>query len=1104
MKMALPFDYPAQPPAWLDQWPAAADLTAQVPPGIRITASSIMKTDPPARLEWTEDRLSAFFGRHHAVWRHDPGNGWKSHCTCGYPKGCCPHAFLLAQLFRQVLATEGWRRPEPAPAPAPPPAMAEPMLPGLEEAPAEPAARQAPAAPALAEIAAPGDELFLAPTPAGPKLRDGSVKLEVEADLHTSPDAVLIRFYRTLGGRELLSIQSVRTLTSSAHDPRRPRNVKQYRGRDVQFLSWLHDTLKGPEHIPNRSQILKIDRPTFKAWLHRWADAHDRFIDRATQQFVSAGKGSGIGRATLKFRLTDLPDKMVELEAVVVTPAGKELRFRDILQQLAAGGDAFTEAGKLLELDYPVPREHLLEFFSRKTLRLTRAQALHYLPTLVHGRLDLLVQSKHVRQGRQKAPIAIEAKPDGASIVLTAKVGKVPLTDDGTGIFTVRHDGGRWLITSYTAPDLETVRELLDDLPATLQPDGSRVITGAEENVQKFVEFWHKLPTSVRSRYLPELHPLLGPATAELQPEFRLSDRTQFIDLQLAWRAGSLRLSDREVQNAIARGANVFRLSSGGWFRIDPDAVRELRGRFADFNLDAAGCGRATLPHARRALQAIATTTATAAPDCTDILHRLRDEPEPTPPTLPEHLAPVLRDYQKLGFQFLAERAAWKLGAILADDMGLGKTLQALAVLEAFFRNPPAAGEPRGALVVCPASVVAVWLEQAARFCPSLRCQAYRGTPERRAAILGENGWDVLVTNYSLLRNDIERLADHEFAFVILDEAQQIKNPEAQVTQAVFRLRTPRPLAITGTPLENRLLDLWSIMRFVIPGYLSDPESFLARYEGSGRTGELSRRVAPFILRRVKEAVARELPPRTEELLQVEFDDHQRRAYDARLALAQQIMKTQGPIELLAALTRLRQICCDPRLLPEAERLNLGIPLNTGSAKLDCLADLAEELVSEGHSLLVFSQFTEMLALIGERFREMKLPFVSITGETPIPERERIVRDFQESEAPTAVLLSLKAAGTGLTLTKADYVVIYDPWWNPAVERQAIDRTHRIGQTRPVIAYRLVAAGTVEEKMLLLQQEKAQLFAAVMADTEAAPGELPSRLTADDLARLLG
>jgi SNF2 family DNA or RNA helicase len=469
----------------------------------------------------------------------------------------------------------------------------------------------------------------------------------------------------------------------------------------------------------------------------------------------------------------------------------------------------------------------------------------------------------------------------------------------------------------------------------------------------------------------------------------------------------------------------------------------------------------------------------------------LAEEPPVIPP-LPAALATIMRPYQKRGFEFLANRTAYGIGPILADDMGLGKTLQVLALLQALQTEQP--NRPLRVLVVCPASVVSVWLEQADQFCPDLDCRSYTGDRDARREMLAGNDWSVLVANYAIVRTDAEVITPVEFDMIVLDEAQQIKNPDSQISQVVKALNTERTLALTGTPLENRLLDLWSIMDFLNPGFLGDKDAFISTYEAPSRSTELARRIAPLMLRRTKEAVAPELPPRTEEVLRIDLADEQQALYNAELARARDSLQQRGAIEMLAALTRLRQICCHPQLL-------LKETTDLPSAKLDTLVEMLAELIDEGHSALVFSQFTSMLALIGDKLDDDGLPWLKITGSTPTGRRTELVRSFNDSDQSQVFLLSLRAAGTGITLTKADYVFIYDPWWNPAVEQQAIDRTHRIGQDKPVFAYRLISTRTVEEKVLDLQEHKARMFDDVMADTT--DRAVAAKLTQEDIRNLL-
>jgi len=347
---------------------------------------------------------------------------------------------------------------------------------------------------------------------------------------------------------------------------------------------------------------------------------------------------------------------------------------------------------------------------------------------------------------------------------------------------------------------------------------------------------------------------------------------------------------------------------------------------------------------------------------------------------------------------------------------------------------------------------------------------------------------DLIVTNYALLRRDLEALQKFEFRAIILDEAQFIKNPSAQVTLSVKQLRADQRLALTGTPLENRLLDLWSIVDFIQPGYLGSQNHFSETYEPRG--GEdtawaqkiarrrLAARLRPLMLRRLKRQVAQDLPDRIEERRDCELGESQRKLYLAELRRSREkVMQTmaekgvaKSKIHVLAALTRLRQICCHPDLVGN----------ESASGKTETLFELLEPLLDEGQKVLVFSQFVQMLQILEKECRQRQIPTHLLTGETK--DRQEVVNAFQNDSNAAVFLLSLRAAGTGLNLTTASYVVLYDPWWNPAVEAQAVDRSHRIGQTRAVNAYRLIAPGTVEEKIWELQQRKAQTISDVLGE----------------------
>ena len=1115
--MQLPFEHPKDSPAWIDAWLTEADLNQLYPEKLRNYAGRALAATPAQRLDWTASSLCAFLGSHSPVWRLVNG-AWRRTCTCGYVNDLCVHTYLAARLFNQVLRKTGWRDPGPL-------APLAPAVPRFQAYYNRETTQGAAHSRNGGDAAQDEGEAPLFNQSLSDGAGDSPRRIEAEVDFaHNSLEAVL-RFYLNQDGRRhLLRMEHLYRLCLYAQHVSPDVDDPSLRGfppEDRKFLAWLGRWVSDPQVRRENLQVLKLARETFREWLFQWHTDPYRFLDRATQKHVTARPDCAV--AKLGFELDRKDVATWELDAVITGPDGRSWHYRDLLSSLAGPSPDAVVDGMLLRFELPVAKEHLIEWFAKRPVAIPRDRLSQALPGLVAGRLDL-VRGSDVRHEESAGVLRLEAIADGADVILIPTINMLPLRLDAEAVGgSVREALGECVIRRYASADLEPFRAALAALPHGSDGDTGRLrVSGSVENMQKLAEFWQRLPPGVEKIIEPDLRALFEPAQM-LTAELRLNDHRGFIEFQIGWQAGDVRVSDVELRDAVSRGQSIIRTHGGGWLRFDPGQAETVRNGLGDLHLDLGGRGRAVRPAAARALQALQSSALPirVQADCASIAARLRQERVPTVLPLSPALEPILRGYQKDGYRFLAERASWRVGAVLADDMGLGKTLQVLALFQSFFRNkrlappfrprfhrgrhqrPPV--QRRGALVVCPASVVAVWMEQAKRFCPDLHCATCTGTPEERAVAMAGD-WDMLVTNYALLRKDIDRFAEEEYEFVVLDEAQQIKNPDAQVSQAVRRLRTPRPFALTGTPLENRTLDLWSIMHFVIPGYLGDQEAFLARYETAGGARHLAPVIAPFVLRRVKEAVAKELPSRTEEILRVEMEEPQRQLYDARLAHARREVKEKGPLQILAALTRLRQICCDPRLLPQEEtlalRMEAQIRQTPESAKLECLLDLAEELLSEGHSLLVFSQFTEMLDRIREALDSANLPHLIITGETPIAERTRRVSAFQESETAQVFLLSLKAAGTGLTLTKADYVVIFDPWWNPAVERQAIDRTHRIGQTKPVIAYRLVAAGTIEEKILLLQEEKSQLFQAVMSGAESAAA-LPGRLTAEDLARIL-
>jgi superfamily II DNA or RNA helicase len=494
------------------------------------------------------------------------------------------------------------------------------------------------------------------------------------------------------------------------------------------------------------------------------------------------------------------------------------------------------------------------------------------------------------------------------------------------------------------------------------------------------------------------------------------------------------------------------------------------------------------------------------------------------PAPLPAALDALLRPYQRLGVAWLWHLYRHRLGGVLADEMGLGKTLQALALLVAV---RSASGLPAGpgvpadspvrapALVVCPASLLENWRRESARFAPQLRVFVHHG--DRRLATPADfSGLDLVVTSYGTLTRDAELFAAVDFACVIADEAQHIKNRRSQNAAALRSLRARSRFVLTGTPLENAFDDLRSLFEFLLPGYL-DKIPAGARSDDRAWFDDRTRaKVAPYLLRRTKRAVAPELPEKLEQTVWCELTPAQAALYrETQQRTERELfdLEAGGANEArlrLAALTqllRLRQVCCDPRLLPgaisaaDATAATEAVPETTyrDSAKLEAFRELLSQIVDDGHRVLVFSQFTALLALLRADLERQQIAHAYLDGSMPARARQAEVDRFQADAAIPVFLISLKAGGTGLNLTGADTVIHFDPWWNPAAEAQATDRAHRIGQTRVVTSYKLIASGTVEEKVLALQDEKRALLAGVFEASDAAA----AKLSLADLTSLL-
>jgi SNF2 family DNA or RNA helicase len=533
-----------------------------------------------------------------------------------------------------------------------------------------------------------------------------------------------------------------------------------------------------------------------------------------------------------------------------------------------------------------------------------------------------------------------------------------------------------------------------------------------------------------------------------------------------------------ELLEALRRGDEMVRLDDGTYGVLPDEWLRRIG--------PLAGMGEPEQGHVRfRQSQAgLLAALLAAQPEarCDETFARVREELRRfhgvEPATQPAGFAGRLRDYQSEGLGWMHFLQRFSFGGCLADDMGVGKTAQVLALLESR-RELRAAGEPVSpSLLVVPKSLVFNWKEEAARFTPQLHVLDHSG--------LLRNGndfaaYDLVLTTYGTLRRDAWRFKDTEFDYVVLDEAQVVKNGETESSKAVRLLRGRHRLAVSGTPVENHLGELWTLFEFLNPGMLGAANAFKVA-GGSMRNPDeetrhlLGQALRPFILRRTKEQVARELPPKTEQTVYCELEPEQRKLYDElrqhyRDSLLRRI-ETAGlaksKIQILEALLRLRQAACHPGLLDSKRS-------SDSSAKLDVLLERLREVLDEGHKALVFSQFTSLLKILRARLNQDGIVYEYLDGATR--DRQTRVERFQNEKDCSLFLVSLRAGGLGLNLTAAEYVFILDPWWNPAVEAQAVDRAHRIGQTRPVFTYRLIARDTVEEKVLELQKTKRDLAA---------------------------
>ncbi len=674
------------------------------------------------------------------------------------------------------------------------------------------------------------------------------------------------------------------------------------------------------------------------------------------------------------------------------------------------------------------------------------------------------------------------------------------LTKDGWELEEQQPVKGRQLLR-FARESLYPVPSILEEMGLTydekLNSFKSRI---TKQFPEKFAEWIQAMPADIELDIDLRLKSILSdPVTAAVRFEV-IGQDIDWFDLRIVIDVQGVNLSKAQIRQLVAARGGYVRMEDGSWMRLEIKLDADQREAVTRLGLDPFDLSGET--HRMHALQ-LADPKAAEVFDpkaWERIQNRAGDIQLEVNPDVPAGLNATLRPYQIEGFKFLAYLSTNHFGGILADDMGLGKTIQSLTYLLWLFEEHKKTKAPKmPALVVCPKSVLDVWYSEAKKFTPDLSIRILKNRDDINVDEI-QNQLDILVLNYAQLRVCGEELNEIKWLTIILDEGQQIKNPDSKAAKCARELDSRNRLVLTGTPIENRLLDMWSLMAFAMPGVLGSRAYFKKRFDKRKdplSQSRLASRLRPFLLRRTKLQVAQDLPPRTEEEVYSKMEGIQLELYKAELKRIQKALLgldsdeavKKNSFAILQGLMRLRQICCHPGLIDPKY-------LKEESAKMESLFYLLDQLYDEGHKVLVFSQFVSMLDLIKARLELESRPYNYLTGQTK--DRKGEIEKFQTCKDPSVFMLSLKAGGSGLNLTSASYVILYDPWWNPAVENQAIDRTHRIGQKNKVIAYRLLTRDTVEEKIRILQHQKTQLVTNVLGDEGFA-----SNLGLDDLQFIL-
>ncbi|HEX3989430.1 MAG TPA: DEAD/DEAH box helicase [Verrucomicrobiae bacterium] len=906
---------------------------------------------------------------------------------------------------------------------------------------------------------------------AGIRVVCAATPIEEGSALHALSVTFYVSRHRT--GERIKTLAEVVELTSRA-----PHEQELFSPEDWQFIQWLSETHADPEGL---WESLVVSGLELLQWLVRWGDKGRLRMGEASEPAHFNGH-----MAQLSPDLQTLKGELSFTQNLIL-PDGRRHPLNEV--KFFAGRPSIALVENTFYLLRAAPPDSLLNSWAQKQ-------------SLPVGKLSHRLLTK-LRKTKSEGDVNWEQ----LCIVHTAKPRfTFELVDDLVRLRLLAisgEDGSSWHWNGQEwesdEPRVEVTGKpvILDDprLEKAVQwlrrldwfgPEPGVWVGDANENfLVEMAAIWPDRPEEAEYLGNPGFQRLFL-TSRPLRPRVIIKGSgIDWFSVSAEWEAEGIKLTPADLLRLQSATGRFVKLPDAGWMQLDAAAVQDAQETFANLGVE----GLVPVPQ-KLGLEHAAHLDETELKRFGDSLEaaamrkRLTEFSGIPATELPPGVEAELRPYQQSGFNFLCHLTRHKLGGILADDMGLGKTLQTLAWLlwSKSFHN-----ESKPALVICPASVLHNWRREAERFTPGLKVLVLESGAERHNLRKQIPEHDLIVTNYALLRRDLEALQRFSFRAVILDEAQFIKNPDAQISISVKQLKAMQHLALTGTPLENRLLDLWSIVDFVQPGYLGTQQKFREKYESRGENAQDEQRIArrrlsakmrPLMLRRLKREVARDLPERIEQRRDCELGEPQRKLYLAELRRSrEQVMDTvakrgvkASTIHVLAALTRLRQVCCHPELVGS----------DAGSGKTETLFELLEPLLAENQKVLLFSQFVQMLRILEKECALRQIPTHILTGETK--DRQEVTHAFQNDANAGVFLLSLRAAGTGLNLTNASNVVLYDPWWNPAVEAQAIDRSHRIGQTLTVNAYRLIAPGTVEEKIWELQQRKAQTIADVLGE----------------------